>query len=147
VEVRNRQAALCVFTLDGRFLLAEIIDPATGTLLHRPPGGGMEAGETPDQAVRREVMEELGIALDGVRLLGSIDHVWHWKGRENHERAWIFLADPSPSTALAEGETPEILEADGDRYRTFWCSLAELARSPVCPAGLADRLAAHTSTR
>lgn len=138
-----------MFWRKGRLLVAEMIDPATGTLLHRPPGGGMEAGETPAQAVRREVMEELGIALGKTRCLGGIDHVWHWKGRELHERAWIFLADPPVESAIHEGGTPEILEADGDRYRTLWRSLDERSPElpPLCPEGLADLLARYTSTR
>lgn len=149
MEIRERQAALCVFQHGGRFLIAEMIDPPTSLLLHRPAGGGMEPGETPEEAVRREVMEELGLAIEAPRCLGSIDHIWRWKGHENHERAWIFLAEPPVGSSLSCGGTPEILEADGDRYRTLWRSLEELAVSPpaVCPAGLAALLAAHTSTR
>jgi len=36
------------------------------------PGGHVERGETPRQAVRRELLEELGIEVAPVRRLGSV---------------------------------------------------------------------------
>ncbi len=102
MPIEIRAAALCVFWQADCFLVAEIVDPLTGARLHRPPGGGIEEGESPEQAVVREVREELSIALAGVRCLGAIDHVWHWNGREVHERAWIFVPDPPVMNKLAD---------------------------------------------
>jgi 8-oxo-dGTP pyrophosphatase MutT (NUDIX family) len=142
LPVETRQAALCIFHRNGVFLIAEIVDPHSGAVLHRPPGGGIEEGETPEQTVRREVLEELGITLTEVRQIGHIDHVWIWKSRELHERAYIFLADPADDPRLNRGETLELIEADGERSRTIWLALdgAGAGPPPICPAGLPELL-------
>jgi ADP-ribose pyrophosphatase YjhB (NUDIX family) len=63
VEVEIRQAALGIICRERYFLVAEIEDPATGIVLHRPPGCGLEDGESPEEAVRRELQEELGVSM------------------------------------------------------------------------------------
>lgn len=124
-----RQAALCVIFKGDAFLVAELTDPVTGAVLHRPPGGGLEPGESPEEAVRREVHEELGLTLTRAELLGAVDHVWQWNGRDLRERAWLFKgwADSPPPL--------ELVEADGSRFPLRWRSLKQ-TDPPLVPAAL-----------
>jgi 8-oxo-dGTP pyrophosphatase MutT (NUDIX family) len=142
VELEIRQAALCLIRRGNTFLVAEIEDPQTGAVLHRPPGGGIEEGESPEQAVRRELQEELGIRLATIRELGTVDHVWFWKGREVRERAWLFLASSSDDARLSRGDSPELVEADGQRVKTFWRPIEDNGATlpPLCPSAVAELL-------
>jgi 8-oxo-dGTP pyrophosphatase MutT (NUDIX family) len=142
VEVETRQAALCLIRHENTFLVAEIEDPQTGAVLHRPPGGGIEKGESPDQAVRRELHEELGVILTTIRELGAVDHIWLWKGREVRERAWLFLASSSDDARLRRGETPDLIEATGQLMKTLWRPIQDNPASlpPLCPCTLLDFL-------
>ncbi len=64
---RHRPAAR-VLCLDpaGRVLLLRWRDPAEGAIFWEPPGGGLEPGESPLAAARRELHEETGLPADAV---------------------------------------------------------------------------------
>ncbi|MFI1996020.1 NUDIX hydrolase [Actinoplanes sp. NPDC020271] len=72
---------ICV-DADGRVLLLNWRDPIDGHLLWEPPGGGIDPGETPLQAARRELTEETGLdpaAIDPDCVEVHRDTLW--KGR------------------------------------------------------------------
>lgn len=67
-----RPIAICVFRRAGRLLVGEGYDPLKGETFHRPVGGGLQFGETSEQAMRREIGEELGVEIRGLRPLGVL---------------------------------------------------------------------------
>src|SRR5437588_5232967 len=65
-SARFRVAVSALIFDDGRILLAHRRDIDWWNL----PGGGMEAGETVDEALRREVREETGLEVELEQLVG-----------------------------------------------------------------------------
>jgi len=78
-----RVAAYAVITDDeGRVLLARWTEGRR--VAWTMPGGGLEAGEDPEDAVRREVREETGYSSNSLELLGIHSRVIP-AGRRTHK--------------------------------------------------------------
>jgi ADP-ribose pyrophosphatase len=56
---------------DGRILFAQQWRPLVGSVLLECPGGKVEPGESPEDALRRELSEEVGLFPRNVRRLGD----------------------------------------------------------------------------
>lgn len=64
---RQRPSTLCYIERDGRYLmLRRLKEPFVG--LWTAPGGKLEPGETPDEAISREIGEETGLDLERLEL-------------------------------------------------------------------------------
>ncbi|MFM9700989.1 NUDIX hydrolase [Streptomyces europaeiscabiei] len=94
VETTHRPAAR-VICLDAahRLLLLHWRDPFDGAWLWEPPGGGIEPGETPLTAARRELAEETGLDPAAVldRSVPVERDVW-WNGKRYVGPEHFFVA-------------------------------------------------------
>jgi len=72
VNLRHGVRAI-VLDYDDRILLCRLaLSGPAGTVVWAAPGGGIERGETPHCALRRELHEEVGLSLET-----GPPHVWH----------------------------------------------------------------------
>lgn len=136
---RIRAVALGVIRRGGSVLVARERDRVTGQRYHRPPGGGVEFGERAEDALRRELAEELGLACGAVRLLGVIENLFAFEGRPGHEIVFVFRAEPADPAFLERDAVP-MVEHDGTAHETAWLPLDRLddPAAPVYPPGLSD---------
>jgi 8-oxo-dGTP diphosphatase len=113
----------------GRLLLVRRGNPP-GEGLWSIPGGRVEAGESDEAAVARELAEETGLAVAVLRPLGTVDRPAPGGGTYRI-RDYLVVARTQPAPDPVPGD---------DAADARWVSGDELADLPVV-AGLVDALA------
>lgn len=83
---RTRHTAHVVLEKDGKFLLVQEAVPGIRKLWGLP-GGGINKGETPEQAAERETEEETGYDVELIKKLGEI------KDKKRGNVRHIFLGE------------------------------------------------------
>lgn len=87
VEYTDRPAAYAViFSADGS------VAAVRGRTAYFLPGGGSEAGETPEATITREVREELGREVRLLRRIGAAIQYFAADGTDYRMRGVYFLA-------------------------------------------------------
>lgn len=98
-------AGAMVFNDKGELFLSQRSQHCQNERGHwETPGGSVEFGETLEQAVRREMLEEYGVEVEVVQQFPAADHFIPADGQ--HWVATTFLARFKP------GQAPKILEPD-----------------------------------
>lgn len=118
--------------IDGdRVLLISMEPPGQRRWWHFP-GGGIEEGETPEEAVVRELLEETGLRATTVT-------EYLRAGIHGGQHQYFLVA--CNDLSLGEVTGPELEYAAGQDFRAEWVRIAELASMPVFPRCVAEHLA------
>lgn len=125
-----RVAVQCVFRHEGRILVFEQLFARAGRRALRAVGGGAEPGETPEQALVREVREELAREIESLRLLGTLEIRDPWWGYEPLHRVHVFDARFADAATYAL-DIVEGADADGTVIRARWRTPDDIAADPL----------------
>ena len=127
-----RHIALCVLWRGKSFLVGEGYDSVKQERFFRPLGGEVEPGESPEEAVVREMLEEIGQHVVVTRHLGTFDNRFVYEGKPSWEIVDVF-------EARFDGEETDLdnLTIAEMGWRLAWITI-EALDAPLHPEGIAE---------
>ena len=137
---RIRPIAICVFRRDDYVLVGHAFDSKKNKHYCRPPGGGIDFGERAEDALRRELREEIGAEIDDVRLMSVIEDRFEHEGQLKHEIVFVFEARLTDRQMYDMAEIPMCEEGWGGALRWEPLSQFERGERALYPAGLLELL-------
>ena len=85
-----RPVVLGIAKKDNKLLVSEGYDKVKKQFFYRCLGGGIEFGETSEDALKREFKEELGIDIEIEEYCGIAENIFTFQGKKAHEIVLLY---------------------------------------------------------
>lgn len=85
-----RVKAMCLFYHDGKILVSRGHDPVKKEDFFRILGGSMNFFETSEEAVRREIREELQSEIEDLKFFEVIENLFIYRGGKGHQITFLY---------------------------------------------------------
>jgi len=144
----QRVAAYALIIRDEKILLTRLASRISADGKWHLPGGGLDHGENPRDALVREIREETGLDAD----VGDSAHVYsaHLPSMWRHGKRWDYQALRIVYDAWVppDAPAPHVEEVDGSTVAVAWHPVADVL-SGVLPVTdiVTEALADHSSFR
>lgn len=139
MDVRVR----CVAYHNEKLVMIHRISPKRPDGYYIFPGGGVDLGETPEEACVREMLEETNLVVTPTKLLGM---QFHRDSNGDHCQMYYLVSVISGEFGPGNGfeYTPEYTKTVGGTHDPVLIAPKDLSNlNLILPAGIDDVLAAH----
>jgi 8-oxo-dGTP diphosphatase len=144
----QRVAAYALILRDDRILLTRLARRISADEKWHLPGGGLDHGENPRDALVREIREETGLDAE----VGDSAHVYsaHLPSMWRQGRRWDYQALRIVYDAWVPPDAPQprVVEVDGSTVAAAWHPLADIRSGALAVTDVVlEALADHSSFR
>ena len=122
-----------IFSKDGKVLLGKSIKGGVYEGSYSVPGGGIEDGETKEQALAREILEETGIDIT----VGVVTEIISSTGghektlRDTGERVFVEMAFNNYKIELPQTASKVVVKVEDDWMSPRWLTPLEIGKVNV----------------
>ena len=92
-STRIRPLVVAVIRRKNNVLAVKGYDKSKNQCFYRLLGGGIEFGETAEDALRREFREELGVEITNLRRLEVVENIFIYENQAGHEIVFVYEAE------------------------------------------------------
>jgi len=114
-----RTIVIGIFRRGDQLLVCEGFDKVKENYYYRPPGGSIKFGERAEEALKREIQEELGAEIDIWLYRGSLENIFVCDGIKGHEIVLIYEAkfrDP----VFYQRDEMSAVEDNSEVFKVVW---------------------------
>ena len=131
-----RPTSLLIVRNKDKLFVYKVNDEIKKEEFYRLLGGGIEFGETAEEALRREIKEEIGAGIKNIRLLDIKENIYTFEGEAGHEIVFVFEAEFKDKEFYNKNNL-EIKDRKKGR-KAVWVEIEELKRKKFYPEGIID---------
>lgn len=116
---------MCLFEHEGKVLLCRGYDKVKDEHFYRVPGGHVEFGERAEEAVRREIIEELDSEIEDLVFERVVENIFEYQGAPGHEIVFMYTGRLANSV-LHTKDVISYAEHDGSQHEAVWIPAADI---------------------
>jgi mutator protein MutT len=93
------------------------------------PGGGVEKGESLEEGLKREIIEETGLTIESFRLLFEMDSTFPEQQSGSNQKEYYFLVEAFSGTSEL-GEPEKTRMTTHNQYHLEWVDIGKIGTMP-----------------
>jgi ADP-ribose pyrophosphatase YjhB (NUDIX family) len=129
-----RPIVLALIKNKNKLLVFQGKDKVKDQIFFRLLGGGIEFSEKSDEALEREIKEELNAEIKNLNFIKVLENIFDYEGKDYHELVFVYSAE-FVDTKFYDFNEIDILDSE-HQSKAIWVDVDKLKNSNFVPEGI-----------